>query len=139
MDNFFGYIFDLCYNIQIMSEQTESIKNKKVLFFTAMIVAVLIVAILIIVIISKKEKPAAFIATPTVSIMPKEKTAEEVINDLTAPAEEGKNISSDSEEIINSLSAPVDTPSNLENNKNTQSAPAPVSEDIIDSLSAPVK
>lgn len=121
-----------------MEGLNSEMKNKKVLFLLAAIGAVLVVVFFVVFLINKNNKPE----NSTAPFAAKEKSFEEVMQDLTAPVKEGDEAMPVSDEIINSLTAPINTGSaaaGKKNNKIVQPAPGPISKDIIDSLTAPSK
>ncbi len=118
------------------------IKNKKNLNFAAATGIILIAAIFLISVLIYNKKPEIPVA-PIIPVAPppKEKTMEEVMKDLTAPAKDGEKAAPVSDEVIKSLTAPInansDTATDSKNSKTIQPAPTPVSEDVINSLTAP--
>lgn len=149
VDNFFldiKIIYGIIMTMKFMEELNQEIKNRKlfygkqrrtVIFAAAAGIVLFTVIFLIAVLISKNKKPAIPIAPSA----PKEKTMEEVMKDLTAPAKEGEKAAPVSDEVIKSLTAPIaansDTATGSKNSKIVQPAPTPISEDVINSLTAP--
>lgn len=120
-----------------MKELIEAIKDKKFLFFAAAASVIFIVAVLITAIVIIK-KPI----NPVVPVAPKEKTMEDLVNDLTASTDE-KKLKPFPVEDIESLTATVNYDENLnagaKNNKAENPVLVPIQEDDIKSLTTPIK
>jgi len=131
-----------------MRKIIEEIKNKKFLFFALAAIVVLIAVFFIIFAAINNKKKSGNPAVPP----PKEKTMDEIINDLSAPAKAGETPTPVPQKVIDSLTAPAaaikPSAAPVAGSKKNKAAkptsaptpaPAPVSKDVINSLTAPAK
>ncbi|MDP3057557.1 MAG: hypothetical protein Q8N37_03495 [bacterium] len=127
-----------------MNGLSELIKNKKFLISAAAISVILIAAVFLIFAFFGNKEKSSIPVVPAASAVPKEKTAEEIINSLTAPVS-GEKSAPVSKEILDSLTPPAQINKEPTVDPKTGKAieiaptPTPVSKEIIDSLTAPAK